>query len=152
MGVLKSKRNNKGFSLVELIIVIAIMVALIAAIGPQYVKYVKKSRDASMTRAAEDVYGFVRAEYADRNLIGTGDIRIEPDEHGIIQLYVGEGITYDGKTGDAASAALEASCGIEQSRGVQSDLKYVIHVVDNGGSTSIIKDDVTLEPQPGSGG
>jgi type IV pilus assembly protein PilA len=38
------KKSNKGFSLVELIIVIAIMAVLIAVLAPQYLKYVEKSR------------------------------------------------------------------------------------------------------------
>ncbi len=38
------KMNNKGFSLVELIIVIAIMAILIAVLAPQYLRYVEKSR------------------------------------------------------------------------------------------------------------
>lgn len=36
--------NNKGFSLVELIIVVAIMAILIGVLAPQYIKYVEKSR------------------------------------------------------------------------------------------------------------
>jgi len=38
------KMNNKGFSVVELIIVIAIMAILIGVLAPQYIKYVEKSR------------------------------------------------------------------------------------------------------------
>ena len=44
---MKKEMNNKGFSLVELIIVIAIMVILIAVLAPQYLRYVEKSRVSS---------------------------------------------------------------------------------------------------------
>ncbi len=38
------KKNNKGFSLVELIIVIAIMAVLMAVLAPQFLRYVERSR------------------------------------------------------------------------------------------------------------
>lgn len=41
------KLNNKGFSLVELIIVIAIMAVLVGVLAPQYLKFVERSRAAS---------------------------------------------------------------------------------------------------------
>lgn len=44
---MKKEMNNKGFSLVELIIVIAIMVILIAVLAPQYLRYVEKARVSS---------------------------------------------------------------------------------------------------------
>ncbi len=50
------KMNNKGFSLVELIIVIAIMAILIVVLAPQYLKYVEKSRNSTdVTNATEIV-------------------------------------------------------------------------------------------------
>ncbi len=41
------KLNNKGFSLVELIIVVAIMAVLVGVLAPQYLKYVERSRESS---------------------------------------------------------------------------------------------------------
>ena len=47
--------NNKGFSLVELIIVIAILAVLIIVLAPQYVRYVEKSRNATDMQNARAV-------------------------------------------------------------------------------------------------
>ena len=41
---MEKKMNNKGFSLVELIIVVAIMAVLIGVLAPAYLQYVEKSK------------------------------------------------------------------------------------------------------------
>lgn len=41
------KMNNKGFSLVELIVVIAIMAVLVGVLAPQFIKYVESSRKST---------------------------------------------------------------------------------------------------------
>ena len=44
---MEKKMNNKGFSLVELIIVVAIMAVLIGVLAPTYLKYVESSKRTS---------------------------------------------------------------------------------------------------------
>ena len=38
------KKNNKGFSLIELIVVVAIMAVLVGILAPAYLQYVEKAR------------------------------------------------------------------------------------------------------------
>ena len=41
------KKDNKGFSLIELIIVIAIMAVLIVVLAPQFTKYIERGRKST---------------------------------------------------------------------------------------------------------
>jgi len=49
------KTNNQGFSLVELIIVIAIMAVLVGVLAPQFIKYVEKSRYQKDVSSVEEL-------------------------------------------------------------------------------------------------
>ncbi len=61
------KTNNKGFSLVELIIVVAIMAILIGVLAPQYIKYVERSRVAADENIADSVMNAVQSALADED-------------------------------------------------------------------------------------
>ena len=41
---MRKQKNNKGFSLVELIVVVAIMAVLVGVLAPAYLRYVEKAR------------------------------------------------------------------------------------------------------------
>ena len=58
------KKVNKGFSLVELIIVIAIMAILAGALAPQLIKYINKSRLSSDVQTGSAIQSAVQAALA----------------------------------------------------------------------------------------
>ena len=59
------KLNNKGFSLIELIIVMAIMAILTVAIAPQYLKYVERSRKSTDVQTMASVVTAIEIYAAD---------------------------------------------------------------------------------------
>lgn len=74
MNNLKEKKlNNKGFSLVELIIVIAIMAVLVGVLAPQYMRYVERSRVSADTEVASGLQGAITTALLDPALEGATD-------------------------------------------------------------------------------
>ena len=69
--------TNKGFSLVELIIVVAIMAVLIGVLAPQYLRYVEKTRlqrDNSSIAEVANVIKMASAEEAVITQLATGSV------------------------------------------------------------------------------
>ena len=72
---LKGENNNKGFSLVELIIVIAIMAILAGALAPALIKYINKSRRSADISNADTIRTACQTAMSDEDAmvaIGTG--------------------------------------------------------------------------------
>lgn len=62
-------KNNKGFSLVELIIVIAIMAILVGVMAPQLIKYIEKSNVSADTQLAGTIQTAVTTAMMDPEVI-----------------------------------------------------------------------------------
>ena len=72
----KRERDNKGFSLIELIVVIAIMVGLTAILAPQLLRYVEQSRVARDAVTVDETYRAIQIALADEttyNAVGTSE-------------------------------------------------------------------------------
>ena len=77
------RENNKGFSLIELIIVITIMAVLTAILAPQLLRYVEQSRVARDLTTIDEVHRAIQISLADEKVYtatGTGHtVTLAPD-------------------------------------------------------------------------
>ena len=62
-------KNNKGFSLVELIIVIAIMAILVGVMAPQLIKYIEKANVSADTQVCDSVRTAVQTTIMDPAIV-----------------------------------------------------------------------------------
>lgn len=74
--MVKNQKRNAGFSLVELIIVVAIMAVLVGVIAPQWLKYVERSRRVTDVQNAGEIRdAFERVAATDDISLSTGHVR-----------------------------------------------------------------------------
>ena len=62
------KTNNKGFSLVELIVVVAIMAVLMVVVAPQMLRYVERTRLQKDNSAIGEIVNAVKIAMADETI------------------------------------------------------------------------------------
>lgn len=64
----RKETANKGFSLVELIVVVAIMAVLIGVLAPQYLRYVEKTRLQKDNSAIAEIANSIKIAMADETI------------------------------------------------------------------------------------
>ena len=125
------RKNKKGFSLVELIIVIAIMVALIAVMAPAFVKYVQKSRDAALSTAAEDLQTAINTYCGDPD---TDVSKILGTEEIVVSVGADKKLNINwGTTQDDVKADIIALSGADTGKSMGSTTKqFTINITKDG--------------------
>ena len=74
MNSTRGEKDDRGFSLVEIIVVIAIMAILIGVLAPAYFRYVEKSRKQRDESAADEI------EHAAGIIVFSGTYELEEEE------------------------------------------------------------------------
>ncbi len=72
-------KNNKGFSLVELIIVIAIMAILVGVMAPQLIRYIEKTKESSDIQLLDTVRSAVTTAVMDPSVVTTDYVPADGD-------------------------------------------------------------------------
>ena len=73
-------KNNKGFSLVELIIVIAIMAILVGVMAPQLIKYIEKTNVSSDVQLCDSIRTALTTAAMDPDLVKDGSVKAVASE------------------------------------------------------------------------
>ena len=115
------KNMNKGFSLVELIIVIAIMAVLVGVLAPQFIKYVESSRQSTDIDTIAEFKSAAEAYVADALAMGEGvaTVQIKWTSAGTVTMSqtLDEGVTSISYTAAQAATELGISSATLKSKG-----------------------------------
>lgn len=99
---MKKENANKGFSLVELIIVVAIMAVLMGVLGPQYMKFVEKSRMSTDKQNVDAMISALQVYHIDATVDASSQLK-----NGETITLTDAGCAYS-SGGNAATALSEA--------------------------------------------
>lgn len=140
---MKKEMNNKGFSLVELIIVIAIMAILVVVLAPQYLKYVERSRNSTDRDNATAIESALQVWGAETEM-PAGTVAYTTDATGTtLTVTQNNNIAFSGTNAAAAEDALD-NAGIPLATHCVSQTawtQYIITItVDADGVVSVTND------------
>ena len=110
-------KNNKGFSLVELIIVIAIMAILVGVMAPQLIKYIEKSKVSADTQLADSVHTAILTAMMDPEVVNNSQYGSSP------LVSAGSGNASNITTGDVVGSAALEILGVSSSADLASSLR-----------------------------
>ena len=158
------KKDNKGFTLVELVIVVAILAILVGILAPQYTKYVEKSRKSADVSNLENCVTAFKTACADgTSQIPAGKYQITINTNGTFNTAAaadavkpadGKDIKADStdKNGKIAATAIKEFTGSDLNGTKLKSTKWTttengtdtvtyiaaLCIVDNNGATSVV--------------
>jgi len=133
---MKNKKRVKGFTLIELIVVIAIIGILLAILGPSISGYYRRSRLKTCNADAKMVYN--AAQTAAQNFMAQDRVRADADKSElrntlIISYNPNSGVTYGTVYGTISSTPNMAATPVAQTDAdVMNVVEYVNKTVSDG--------------------
>lgn len=140
------KKDNKGFSLVELIIVVVIMAILVGLLAPQYIKYVEKSRKSADASNLSEIVNAIQVKAADaESSLPSGGYKITISDSTNKTTIEADGVTPNEDAVNTIKAAVEetmpayASTVLKSAKwganGTASDITATVVIKKDGGTT-----------------
>lgn len=117
----ETKMNNKGFSLVELIIVIAIMAILVGVLAPQLLKYIEKTNVSADFQLADAVKTAVQTAIMDPAVLSDATAQTWLTTPANINADIS--ISQFDEQGGALAAAIWETLGVSNSIDLKAKLK-----------------------------
>ncbi|MEG1292995.1 MAG: prepilin-type N-terminal cleavage/methylation domain-containing protein [Clostridium sp.] len=131
------KKNNKGFSLIELIIAIAILVILTGLLAPQFMRYMEKSREAKDMQALDTVYGAVQTALANEDAY-----KNVQDKDSILTELQGQGMKFSDIVASATATATDTTKAIPFTKEVYAitggDIAWTSKAVTEAGGNEAV--------------
>ncbi len=124
------KKSNKGFTMVELIIVIAIIAILAAVIAPQYLRFVEDARESNDIQAAALIEEAIIIAIADDSSKFSGVTSVTWDSNGTGALSTNAGTGNTAAIPAIQSIIGEDSIEAESANGKKIDFTWTVDIAN----------------------